>query len=644
MKVFLRGELYMFNTPGILKKIKKASAVCLIFAVVLSCGGGFPAGIASAAEKAALQEMKESLITMSFPGAQLGYILQSLGKVYGANFSISSGAAAQVVTIEFKDTKFQDVLEMIRAAANVTIKEVYPNSYVVNLVNEGMDDKDKTEQERSMKALEERLSNGIMKTFVLNYVGASDVSDTLNNILGENTKSVCSVAVLGETSSSSGSGTTSSSESDSPMSDREYATIVVYAANNKIMDYISNVIKEMDKPKPMVEVEAVFVEVASNKNTNLGFDWSIMPDPLKFVESSIGAVLVDNPEELTPIYRKTTIGQMRRTSGVSAEMQLNMNEGNGRGRVLSNPRIRVMSGYTAGFISETQVPILNKDSDGEIKTEYKNVGVNLDILPVVLDNDQIYLTVAPSVSSITDTVTLGDTKAPQIASRSAETTVLMRDGETMVIGGLLSDRDIKSMSKVPILWKIPLLGELFKNESVSKEHSSISVYIRVRLIRDYMNEKTATNIPDAQIEKLLTAHRPKVAVANAAGRTSGDLRETVSIEGILPPSMVNEKTKRVTTEIKPAVEPIREQNTQTEKLPGTKSDETASEQAAAGVSQQENSGTDAEYEAFVAQMKADHEAAKNKKAEQAAAPKEEKKDEKVPESQGQNTDVSGYLY
>jgi len=197
---------------------------------------------------------------------------------------------------------------------------------------------------------------------------------------------------------------------------------------------------------------------------------------------------------------------------------------------------------------------------------------------------------------------------------------------------------------VPVLWKIPLLGELFKSESISKEHSSISVYIRVRLVRDYMNEKTATNIPDAQIEKLLTAHRPKVAVANAAGRTSGDLRETVSIEGILPPSMVNEKTKRVTTEIKPAVEPIREQNTQTEKLPGTKSDETASEQAAVGVSQQENSGTDAEYEVFVAQMKADHEAAKNKKAERAAAPKEEKKDEKVPESQGQNTDVSGYLY
>ena len=638
-------------TPRLSQKIKKALSLVLIAAVLMSSGGGFLTGSAWAAEKAAPEDMKEALITMSFPGAQLGYILQSLGKVYGANFSISSGAAAQVVTIEFKDTKFKDVLEMIKSAANVVIKEVYPNSYVVNLENEGTGEKDRTEQERTMKALEDRLSNGIMRTFVLNYVGASDVSDTLNNILGESAKSVCSVAVLGETSSSSGSGTTSSSESDSPMSDREYATIVVYAANNKIMDYISNVIKEMDKPKPMVEVEAVFVEVASNKNTNLGFDWSIMPDPLKFVESSIGAVLVDNAEELTPIYRKTTIGQMRRTSGVSAEMQLNMNEGNGRGRVLSNPRIRVMSGYTAGFISETQVPILNKDSDGEIKTEYKNVGVNLDILPVVLDNDQIYLTVAPSVSSITDTVTLGDTKAPQIASRSAETTVLMRDGETMVIGGLLSDRDIKSMSKVPVLWKIPLLGELFKSESISKEHSSISVYIRVRLVRDYMNEKTETNLPDEQIERLLTAHRPKVAVANTAGKTSGGLRETVNIEGILPASMVNEGARKVTAEIVPAVP-------ETKPEPKSETKPAVEKEAATNIPTEaaqvfEEDKADTEYETFVAQMKADHETAKNKKTKKTAdkaEAKEQKPEDKAeakeqkPEQSGQKTDVSGYLY
>lgn len=505
-------------------KFKKTICMFLL-AVFISTSGG----ITCAAEAAKLknkqaEEQNSDLISMNFPGAQVGYVLQSLGQLYGANFSISAAAANQVITLQFKDAKFDDILDMIKSAGNVTIREVRPRSYVVQLLNEG-ENKDLGEKEKELKALESRISKGKMKTFTLSYVSASDVSSALNKLLGDNAKNVCSVAVLGDDDSG---GETSSSSSSSTEDEREYATIIVYAANQEIMDYITTVIKDIDIPKPMVEVEVVFVEVASNKNSDIGFDWSILPDPIEFLESSIGAVAVAEADTLTPIYRKTTIGQMRRTTGVSGTIQGNFTAGAGRGRVLSNPRIRVMSGHTAGFTSETQVPIMNKDSDGEIKTEYKNVGVNLDILPIVLENDTIYLTVSPSVSSITDTVTLGDTQAPQIASRSAQTTVLLRNGETMVIGGLLSDRDIKSMSKVPLLWKIPLFGELFKSTSITKEHSSISVYIRLKLIKDYMPDSLkvpAVNISDEAINKLLTS--------NSSAKT-GTFEETVKIEGVLP--------------------------------------------------------------------------------------------------------------
>lgn len=486
-------------------RTSKIAAVILTLTLILS-----PAADAYAASKTTQKAtaQKEPLLSMSFPGAQLGYILQKIGKVYNANFSISSAASAEILTLEFKDALFSDVLAMIEQSARVKISQYKPGYYLVKTLDEDLEREGRgaSEKAKEIREAEMRISNGLMKTFVLNYVGASDVTNSLNKLLGESAKSVFSIAVIGSGGSSGaseGGGELTSSQR------REYSTIIVYAANQNIMNYITKVIQEMDSPKPMVEVQAVFVEISSNKDRDVGVNWEIMPNPIKWAESAIGKVDVGEIDSPTSVFRKTSLGQMRRTSGAEANATVQLSETQGRGRVLSNPKIRVMSGHVAAFTSETQVPILNKDSDGEINTEYKNVGIKLDVLPIVLQNEQIYLTVKPRVSSITDTVKLGDTEAPQIAERSTETTVLMKDSETMVIGGLLSDRDIKTMTKIPVLWKIPLFGELFKSEGKSKEHSSISVYISLRLIKDYMRDVPKVDIPDESVNNLLNGNIPQ---------------------------------------------------------------------------------------------------------------------------------------
>ena len=428
------------------KAVQKITAAILLTVMLFTSGG------MSVCEAAAQNTVSE----INFQGAQLGFVLGGLSKAFNVNFSVSSAAAVKVVSLHFKTkTSLDDLLDMIRSTAGVSIEEFKERSSIVRTMEEMQGDtQGMSDREKEIFETEKRISKGITKTFILNYVKASDVAAAINKVLGENAKNVCSVSVLG--------GEDSEDDEESGIIEnemREYSTILVYAVNENIMEHIANLITAIDTPKPLVEVEAVFVEVSNNDNRDLGFDWSIMPNPIQFVESSIGTTIVDGTESI-PIFNKTTLGQFRRTSAASGEIGVNMTESNSRGRVLSNPRIRVMSGHVAGFSSETQVPIMNKDSDGEVTTEYKNVGITLDILPVVLENDQIYLTVKPTVSAITDTVVLGETQAPQIAERSAETTLLMRDGETMVIGGLLSDRDIKTMNKVPLLWKIPLFGEL----------------------------------------------------------------------------------------------------------------------------------------------------------------------------------------
>ena len=518
------------------KAVQKITAAILLTVMLFTSGG------MSVCEAAAQDTVSE----INFQGAQLGFVLGGLSKAFNVNFSVSSAAAVKVVSLHFKTkTSLDDLLDMIRSTAGVSIEEFKERSYIVRTMEEMQGDtQGMSDREKEIFETEKRISKGITKTFILNYVKASDVAAAINKVLGENAKNVCSVSVLG--------GEDSEDDEESGIIEnemREYSTILVYAVNENIMEHIANLITAIDTPKPLVEVEAVFVEVSNNDNRDLGFDWSIMPNPIQFVESSIGTTIVDGTESI-PIFNKTTLGQFRRTSAASGEIGVNMTESNSRGRVLSNPRIRVMSGHVAGFSSETQVPIMNKDSDGEVTTEYKNVGITLDILPVVLENDQIYLTVKPTVSAITDTVVLGETQAPQIAERSAETTLLMRDGETMVIGGLLSDRDIKTMNKVPLLWKIPLFGELFKSEGITKEHSSISVYLRLKLIKDYMGEaRQPRNIPNIKVNQLLNGlSDQQIAAAN---KKSGGFKVQENVQGIIPIAMNNEPAR---TEIMPATE------------------------------------------------------------------------------------------
>lgn len=491
------------------------------------------------------KKINEWIGKVDISGAQLSFVLGGFSRACNVNFTISPGAAGRIVSIFLNQpTHLDDLLNMIRESAGVIITEVDRGAYIVKTPEEAkVSTQGMTEKEKELHETERRLSNGLTRTFILRYAKASDVSTAITKVMGESAKNVCSVSVLGGDSESSSSSTSSTLGDDT----REYATIVVYAANRDIMEHIENLVAAIDIPKPMVEVEAVFVEVSNNNNRDLGFDWSIMSDPIKFVESSVGTTIVDGTDAV-PVFRKHSLGQFRRTTAANAEIGINLTEGEGRGRVLSNPRIRVISGHIAGFSSETQVPIMNKDSDGEIKTEYKNVGVNLDILPVVIGDDLIHLTVKPSVSAITDTVTLGDTQAPQIAERKAETTLVMRDGETMVIGGLLSDRDIKSFSRVPILWKIPLFGELFQSENKTKEHSSISVYLRLKLIKDYMNEPVKSDVKREQIEMLLSGIDAK-DIENR--RKSGGFGEKVTIEGILPVAMEEAEPERVEAEITP---------------------------------------------------------------------------------------------
>jgi len=112
-----------------------------------------------------------------------------------------------------------------------------------------------------------------------------------------------------------------------------------------------------------------------------------MTNPLKFQEEAPA----QNPENDPIKYYTARFGSFWRISPWEAEATIEALHGSGHGRVLANPKVRVMSGRKAAFVSETQMPILTKDSEDDINTEWKNVGISLEMLPVVLDDGTIYI-------------------------------------------------------------------------------------------------------------------------------------------------------------------------------------------------------------------------------------------------------------
>lgn len=442
------------------------------------------------------------VISMSFAEAPVGYVLQSLGRLYGANFTISQQASGIMLNIELAKVTFDDALEMIAFGTGISIEKIRPKFYVVRMKNEIENTATLTEQEKNIRNMEKRFKDGILESVSIRYTTVQDVTKALSALVGADDNPLVSIASLG-----TGGG---------DISGREYNTIALYAADKDIMERVKKLIKELDVPRPMVEVEALFLEVSNNKNQNVGITWDILTEPLEFLEKGT----VFNGNKLNPIIRG---------NAWKSEVMIQASRGDSKARVLASPKVRVMSGKVATFWSETQIPILNENKDGEVSTEYKNVGVKIDILPVVLDDNTITLNVRPRSSSVSGTVTLKNVEAPQITEQSAETSLLIKPDDIMVIGGLLSNRDVKSSTKFPILHKLPLIGELFKSDTTRKEESSLSVYLRLKLISDFMTpaELSARGAGEARVHYGTSAMDKEIQRTETSESSSRTISESV---------------------------------------------------------------------------------------------------------------------
>lgn len=178
---------------------------------------------------------------------------------------------------------------------------------------------------------------------------------------------------------------------------------------------------------------------------------------------------------------------------------LSMLEGNGFARTLAQPVLVAQSGQTASFLAGGEFPVPVPQALGQTTIHYKPYGIRLEVAPTVLAANRIALKVAPEVSDLNfdGGITINGVSVPSLSTRRADTSIELGDGESFVIGGLVSQSVIKNVDKIPGLGDIPILGLFFKSVSLSREDKELLFIVTPRLVRPLAANTQLGSLPGA---------------------------------------------------------------------------------------------------------------------------------------------------
>lgn len=247
--------------------------------------------------------------------------------------------------------------------------------------------------------------------------------------------------------------------------------------------------QDLGEPEVVLQVEVL--EVASSKLQEIGLRY---PDAIRY------GLLPTDPATTLP-----ALINLRDMSGLTffttnPLVVLNLRQTDGSGNLLANPRIRVKNRDKARIHIGEKVPVITTTSTANVgvssSVSYLDTGLKLDVEPNIYLDDEVAIKVQLEVSNIIEQINVSGTIAYRLGTRNTATTLRLRDGETQVLAGLISDEDRRSANKVPGLAELPLLGRLFSSNLDERKKTDIVLLITPRVVRSLARrEGTAAEFP-----------------------------------------------------------------------------------------------------------------------------------------------------
>lgn len=263
-------------------------------------------------------------------------------------------------------------------------------------------------------------------------------------------------------------------------------SIIAYQTQDRL-DELRRIVSQLDIPVRQVMIEARIVEANVNYNKQLGVSWSGSRSGNGNFTISGGATSstgTNSPFVDLGVNGATSgIGVGFLTGSTTLDLQLSAMEASGNGEIVSQPKVVTSDKETAKILRGTEIPYQESSSSGSTSTAFKEAALSLEVTPQITPDNRIIMEVKVNKDAPDYQNRFGN-GAPPISKNEVNAKVLVADGETIVIGGVFSNTQSKSTSKVPLLGDVPYVGRLFRRDLVTDEKVELLVFLTPRIMNN----------------------------------------------------------------------------------------------------------------------------------------------------------------
>ncbi len=375
-----------------------------------------------------------SPISLNFRQADMRSVFEFVAKSFGINIIFDEAIKTiSPVTVFAKDVSFEQALALINVATKTFYKKISKNTIIVVL-----DSKDKRGQ----------YEDHMMRTFYLSTARAKEAADILRGVM-----TIRKMIV------------------------NEQLNTLVVRDTEEVIRQVEKIIDVNDRKPAEIVLEVEILEMNRTKAERLGLDLgsyqigATVPSAIALSGSISGAIerisLLTLPSATFRFFKQD----------VDA-------------RTLANPKVRVVNGKPAKIHIGDRVPLRVStiiNTTGQVNTtyDYKDIGIKLSVEPTVNLDNSTSVKLGLEVSSLGANLGTATEPAFLIGSRNADTFMLLRDGETAILGGLIRDEDRKTVVRIPLLGDIPAAGSLFSSYDMSKGRTDVLLTITPRVVRGW---------------------------------------------------------------------------------------------------------------------------------------------------------------
>ena len=271
--------------------------------------------------------------------------------------------------------------------------------------------------------------------------------------------------------------------------------IIAYQTQDRL-DELRRIVAQLDIPVRQVMIEARIVEANVDYDKSLGVRWGgtqIFANGRGAVYGSddFGDEGGDAGEDSNGNYPFVDLGVTNRTAGIGIgyvtdnlilDLELSAMEKSGNGEIVSQPKVVTSDKETAKILKGSEIPYQEASSSGATSTSFKEAVLSLEVTPQITPDNRIIMEVKVTKDAPDFANALND--VPPINKNEVNAKVLVNDGETIVIGGVFSNTQSRSVDKVPLLGDLPFLGRLFRRDTVTEEKSELLVFLTPRIVNN----------------------------------------------------------------------------------------------------------------------------------------------------------------